>query len=186
MGAETGNREAELLERVRAGDAAARDALVREHLDDVYRAALRVLGDPELAADAAQDAFVNAMRGLDRFRGESSLRTWLLRIAVNSARSIGRRRTRRREIGLDGAREMAVDGADAAQRALVADEGARVRQALARLPEKQRLCVSLRIQDDLSYADIGRIAGCSEASARVNYHYGIQRLREVLGASHTM
>lgn len=186
MGAESGNREAKLLERARAGDAAARDALVRDHLDDVYRTTLRVLRDPDLAADAAQDAFMSAVRGLDGFRGASSLRTWLLRIAVNSARGVARRRGRRREVSLDVAIDAASAGLDAAELAVVADEAGRAERALARLPEKQRLCVALRIQDDLSYAEIGRIVGCSEGAARVNYHYGIQRLREVLGASQTV
>ena len=74
--------DTDLLERARSGDA---DAFVRAHVDDVYRAALRVLGDPDLAADATQDAFINAIGALDRFRGESSVRTWLQRIAVNAA-----------------------------------------------------------------------------------------------------
>ena len=186
MAAESWDREAELLDRARAGDAAARDALVRQHLDEVYRTALRVLRDPELAADATQDAFVNALRGLDGFRGEASVRTWMLRIAVNAARSLGRRGRRRREVSLEGALEVAAAGQDAATRAVLDDEVARVEAALAGLPEKQRLCVGLRIQEGLGYAEIGRIAGCSEASARVNYHYGVQRLREVLGASHTV
>src|SRR5690606_3195867 len=92
--------EGSLIARARAGDRGAQDLLVGRYLRDVYGAALRILGDPDLAQDAAQDAFVNALRGLERFRGDSSFRTWLLRIAFNSARSVARRRGRRREVAL--------------------------------------------------------------------------------------
>ena len=175
--------DAELLERARNGDA---DGLIRAYTDDVYRTAYRVLGDADLAADATQDAFVNAIGSLSKFRGDASVRTWLLRIAVNASHSIGRRRGRRREVGLGAAAATASSGPRIDERTVQRAEVERVERALARLPEKQRLCVSLRTQEDLSYAEIGEIVGCSEAAARVNYHYGIQKLREVLGDDDAM
>ncbi|HUF13809.1 MAG TPA: sigma-70 family RNA polymerase sigma factor [Longimicrobiales bacterium] len=178
--------EADLLERARAGDVEAREDLIRAHLDAVYRTALRVLRDPDAAADATQDTFVSAMQALGGFRGDSSVRTWLMRIAVNAARSIGRRRSRRREVALDVAADSPAAGDGAEARAVAVSQARRADAALALLPEKQRLCVSLRIQEDLGYAEIGRIVGCSEAAARVNYHYGLKRLREVLGDDDAM
>ena len=175
--------DTELLERARSGDAG---PLIRAYTDDVYRTAHRVLGDADLAADATQDAFVNAIGALDRFRGESSVRTWLLHIAVNAARSMGRRRGRRREVALAAAAAVPARGGGIDERIVLRAEVARAERALAQLPEKQRLCVSLRIQEDLSYAEIGTIVGCSEAAARVNHHYGMQRLREVLGDDDAM
>ena len=59
-------------------------------------------------------------------------------------------------------------------------EAARVRVAVGELPHKQRLSVTLRIDDGLSFREIGEIIGSSEGSARVNYHHGIRRLRELL------
>lgn len=179
MSSETAD-QAGLLEAARSGDAQARDRLVREHIDAVYRAALSVLGDPDAAADATQDAFVNALAALEGFRGDSSVRTWLTRIAVNTARSRGRRRGRRREVAIEKAASVASPAPAPDRSAVAVLEAERVERALGGLPEKQRLCVSLRIREDLSYAEIGRIAGCSEGSARVNYHYGVQRLRELL------
>ena len=96
--------EAGVVERARAGDAEARDELVRRYLPDVYRTTAHVLGDRDLAQDAAQDAMVNALAGLPRFRGDSSFRTWLLRIAMNAARSVGRRNGRRRSCLLRSSR----------------------------------------------------------------------------------
>jgi RNA polymerase sigma-70 factor, ECF subfamily len=172
--------EGALLERARAGDADAREALVRRYLPDVYRLTSRILGDRDLAQDATQDAFVNALGALHRFRGDASFRTWLLRIAVNTARSAGRRQVRRREVNLVLAEDRPGGGPDPAQRAENATEAERVERVLSTLPRKQRLAVALRIQQGLSYAEIGAALECSEGAARVNYHLGLKRLRELL------
>lgn len=168
-----------LVRRARDGDAAALDALVSAHHAAVYQVALRVLGDPVAAADATQDALVRALTALHTFRGEASFRTWLLRIAANTARSAGRQTTRRREVALDAA-DTLTSGADPARRAVARTEVERVERALAELPEKQRLAVSLRIHQDLSHREIAAVLGSSEGAARVNYHLGIKRLKEML------
>jgi RNA polymerase sigma-70 factor, ECF subfamily len=172
--------ETSLLARARAGESAAIDELVRAYLGDVYAVTARVLGERDLAQDAAQDAMVNALRSLDRFRGESSFRTWLLRIAVNAARSAARRRTRRREVSIDAAEGQSADGADPASRAVLQDEAGRAEAMLARLPEKQRMAVSLRVQQGLSYHEIANVMECTAGAARVNYHLGVKRLRELM------
>lgn len=172
--------EASLIERARAGDAEARDTLVRRYLDDVYRLTLRILGDRDLAQDAAQDTFVNALNGLARFRGDASFRTWILRIAVNAARSTGRRRGRRREVSLVLADSEPTRDTDPATRTVQRAEAARVEVMLAKLPPKQRMAVALRAQQGLSYFEIGQTLGCSEGAARVNYHLGVKRLREMM------
>src|SRR5690606_40969261 len=78
------------------------------HVTGVQTCALPI---SDRGADAAQDAFVNALRGLDAFRGESSFRTWLLRIAANAARTMMRRSERRRETPLELAEPALADGA---------------------------------------------------------------------------
>ncbi|HEY8469071.1 MAG TPA: RNA polymerase sigma factor [Longimicrobiales bacterium] len=180
--ARTAREEAALVARARAGDRDALAALVSSNLAAVYGVTARILGDRELAADAAQDAFVNALGALHRFRGEASFRTWLLRIAVNAARGLARRRGRRREfeVALEAAANVAAEHADPAMRVALGAEAERVERALARLPEKQRLAVTLRVYHDLSYGEISAVVGCSEGAARVNYHLGIKRLRELL------
>lgn len=172
--------EGSLIARARTGDREAQELLIARYVRDVYGAAVRILGDVDLAQDAAQDAFVNALRGLPRFRGESSFKTWLLRIAFNSARSVARRRGRRREVALTLVENAAGTEPDAATGAVVRDESARAANLIERLPPKQRMAVTLRINQDLSYAEIGQILACTEGAARVNYHLGIKRLRELL------
>jgi RNA polymerase sigma-70 factor (ECF subfamily) len=172
--------EAALVARARAGDREAQDALVRRYLADVYRIAYRLLGEEDLAQDAAQDAMVNAIRGLDRFRGESSFRTWVLRIAANSAKSHARRRWRKREVDWTVVEDVASDGADPEESVAVRDEAERANRMLAGLPRKQRLAVELRVNQGLDYPDVARILNCSTGAARVNYHLGIKRLRELM------
>ncbi len=156
------------------------DELVSRHHRAVYEVTYRVLGDPDAAADAAQDAFLRALGALDSFRGDASFRTWLLRIAANTARSAGRKTTRRREVALGAVGDGPVGGHDPERQAVDRTEVERVEEALKALPEKQRLAVSLRIHQDLSHREIGDVLGSSEGAARVNYHLGIKRLRELL------
>jgi RNA polymerase sigma-70 factor (ECF subfamily) len=172
--------EASLIAEAAAGDPAAQDALVRRYLRDVYEVALRVLREPDLAQDAAQDALVNALRGLRRFRGEASFRTWLLRIALNTARSAGRRAGRRREVPLELVDTRADERAAVADVVVRQDEARRIGQLLDRLPPKQRMAVTLRVNQGLSFAEIAGVMRCTEGAARVNYHLGIRRLREWL------
>jgi RNA polymerase sigma-70 factor (ECF subfamily) len=168
-----------LVARGQAGDPAALDELVARHHRSVYAVALRIVGDPDAAQDVVQDTFVKALRGLDGFRGDAAFRTWLLRIASNTATSWGRTRSRRREVALAPAEWL--EGSDSPEREVVLrTEAERVESALARLPEKQRLAVSLRLQEDLSHREIAEIIGSTEGAVRVNYHLGIKRLREWL------
>jgi RNA polymerase sigma-70 factor (ECF subfamily) len=168
-----------LVARARAGDEAALNALVSAHHRAVFEVAYRILGDADSAADATQDTFVKAVKALGTFRGEATFRTWLLRIAANTARSAGRSATRRREVPLEPAVKRA-GGRDPAREAVIRTEAERVQRALDELPEKQRLAVTLRIHHDLSHREIAAALGSSEGAARVNYHLGIKRLRERL------
>jgi RNA polymerase sigma-70 factor, ECF subfamily len=171
--------DAALVARAREGDTDAQDALIRRYADDVYRVTFRILGDSDLAQDAAQEAFMNALHGLRGFRGEASFRTWLLRVALNAARTLGRRQTRRREIPLVAASAEPAPGRNIAEAVAERSESAQLEALLAELPPKQRMAVILRTQSGLSYAEIGQAIDCSEGSARVNYHLGIKRLKEL-------
>jgi RNA polymerase sigma-70 factor (ECF subfamily) len=169
-----------LVERARTGDERALDALVSRHHAAVYQATYRVLGDPDRAADAAQDTFVKALAALGSFRGEASFRTWLLRIATNTARSAGRKTTRRREVMLDPEAGWEADTPGPERQTVMRSEAARVDAVIAELPEKQRLAVTLRLQQELSYREIAEVIGSTEGTVRVNYHLGIKRVRERL------
>jgi RNA polymerase sigma-70 factor (ECF subfamily) len=172
--------EADLLRRARAGDSEALSRLVTCHHGTVYRFLLAFLRDEDQAADATQDTFVKVLDRLDGFRGESSFQTWLLVIARNEALGLIRSSGRRREEPLGEPERWQDRGVAPDEAAVRGSEVERVRAALERLPEKQRLTVSLRLFDELSFKEIGDIVDSTEGAARVNYHYGIGRLREWL------
>jgi len=100
------NQELErLARRAAGGDQEALDALVRELQDGIYRLALRMLADPEAAKDATQEVLVKVVTHLSEFRGESSIRTWVWRIATNHVLSV-RRSRREHELGFEGLERM--------------------------------------------------------------------------------
>jgi len=168
----------ELVDAGQRGDPKALRVLVERHQDAVFRTAMALVRDETLAADVTQDAFLKAFRALESFRGDAAFRTWLLSIARNEARGALRTRARRREESLDGVGPLASDRGSPEEDALRAREVDRARGFLAALPEKQRMAGALRVDEGLSFREIGAIIDCSEGSARVNYFHGIRKLRE--------
>ena len=172
--------DAELVQRGRGGDDSALSALVQRHHTAAYRVALSLTRNDDAAQDVVQDAFVKAFRALDTFRGDASFRTWLLTITANEARGALRKSGRLRETALDDVGPVASDTMDPAETAVMSQESKRARAMLETLPEKQRLSVALRIDEGLSFREIGEMIGSSEGAARVNYFHGIRRLRELM------
>jgi RNA polymerase sigma-70 factor, ECF subfamily len=170
----------ELVQRGRRGDDSALGMLVKRHHAAAYRVAIGFVKQDDVAQDVVQDAFLKAFRALEGFRADASFRTWLLTITANEARGALRRLGRRRETALDDARMVPSDEMDPSEAAMLGEEASRARSMLERLPEKQRLSVSLRIEEGLSFREIGEVIGSSEGAARVNYFHGIRRLRELM------
>lgn len=172
--------DTELVRLARGGDRVALEVLVTRHQGVVFRFLLGFLKDEDRAADATQDTFLKALDRLDGFRGESAFRTWLLAIARNEALGTIRSHGRRREEELTDAEGLSDASLPPDENAVQQQELERVREVLGRLPEKQRLSVSLRLFDGLSFREVAEAIGSTEGAARVNYHYGISRMREWL------
>jgi len=169
-----------LVERAQSGDLQAMDTLVSMHHGSVYRAAFSILRDQDKASDATQDTFLKAFRGLQTFRGEASFKTWVLAIAANEARGLLRKEGRRKELALDAVGPVQSNEAGADEVVERDEDSQKVKSLLTHLPEKQREAVTLRIFGELSFREIGVLIGSSEGAARVNYHHGIRRLREMM------
>lgn len=148
----------ELARAAAGGDEAAFGELVRLHEKKVYGLALRICGDPEDAADAAQEAFLSAWRGLPNFRGEAGFSTWLYRLTSNAAIDL-LRRTRRQQgqVSLDD-EERRVDAADPAPSPQEQAECTELRRAvlegLEQLSEPHRRALILRELEGLHYEEI--------------------------------
>ncbi|HEX6539888.1 MAG TPA: sigma-70 family RNA polymerase sigma factor [Candidatus Dormibacteraeota bacterium] len=146
-----------LLERARRGDRDAFAAIVTRNQDDLYTMALRMLGSPHDAADVVQETFLRAYTRLPELRGRT-LRAWLFRVAINCARDVQRRSTRRPTLPLADSAGNVIELPDPAlgpeATAVARQQAAAVRDALLALPEDFRLPVVLRDVNDLSYDEI--------------------------------
>jgi RNA polymerase sigma-70 factor (ECF subfamily) len=172
----------DLAERFRAGERAAFDQIVRRHQQGVWRLVRRYVKRDADAADVTQLVFVRAFKGLGGFRGSASVRSWLYRIAINCSLSWLRDHRREQPAEID---EDAISEPPAAPGRLASGEqAAQLRAAIAQLPPKQKLVLELRVFDDLSFKEVAELAECSENTAKVNFHYAVKKLRDILGGSH--
>ena len=156
--------------------------LVRATYDDTYSLALRLVGNPEDAQDVAQDTYLRAFRAIGRFRGESSIATWLYRITTNCATTLI---ARRRRVNHDRFpdEDAVVDDCpehDPQLRADAAELRERVIVALGALPVKLRSVIVLRDIYDLSHDAIARQLDITESAAKVRLHRARQKLRAAL------
>jgi RNA polymerase sigma-70 factor (ECF subfamily) len=179
--------EASLVQRCVAGEEAACAGLVADHQRMVFQLAFHLLGDYEEARDLSQDVFLQVFRTLDRFRGQSALRTWIFRIAVNLARNRQRwwrRRLRSDQVSLDAHIEQHGDDVLTDESATPELEFRRkelavhVWDALADLPFEQRTAIVLREIDGLSYEEIAFSLGIAIGTVKSR----LTRAREALRA----
>lgn len=175
-----------LVERARAGDLDAFNALVDRYQRQVYNVCLRMLGSREAAEDATQDTFLSAYRRLGDFRG-GQFRSWLLRIATNVSIDELRRSKRHATTPLEREVEgtpVAVEVPDPASGpedlALGAELRASLERALAALPPEQRAAVILADVQGLSYEEVAEALGCSLGTVKSRIFRARERLRAYL------
>jgi len=185
--AEYGGAEALLVQRCAAGDEDACVDLVNEHQRMVFQLGLHLLGDPEEARDLSQEVFLRVFRTIGRFRGQSALKTWIYRIAVNQARNRQRwwkRRHRSDQVSLDQHIEQHGDVSAPVEtgtpdRVFGQKElAARIWRALEGLPFEQRTAIVLREIDGMSYEEIGFSLGVPVGTVKSR----LTRAREALRA----
>jgi RNA polymerase sigma-70 factor, ECF subfamily len=171
----------ELAEAFRAGDRGAFDTLVRRHQKGIWRLVRRYIKSDADANDVTQLVFVRAFKGLVTFRGQSAVRSWLYRIAINC--SLSWIRDHKYEQATEIAEDALTENNAGPARIAGDQEGSRLRAAIAQLPPKQKMVLELRVFDDLSFREVAELADCSENTAKVNFHYAVKRLRDILGDS---
>ncbi len=188
------DEELELLERLRAGDEEAFLALVARHNAMLLRLARSLVSSSAVAEEVVQDTWLGALRGLEGFAGRSSLKTWLMRILINRARSTGAIEHRTVAVGdaapaVDRSRFDA-SGAwmappqhwveDSDERLFAESLADRLHAALHELPARQRDVVMLRDVDGLTSREVCEALEISEANQRVLLHRARSRLRQAL------
>lgn len=185
------NGEVALVDRLRGGDDKAYEILVRTHGGRMLAVARRILRDEDEARDAVQEAFVSAFRSIDNFRRGALLSTWLHRILVNAALMRLRSAKSRREESLEPLlpafdetghhlRPVSTWSAAPEDEHLRAQLRARVREAIASLPDTHRTVLLLRDIEELDTRETAEILGTTENAVKIRLHRARQALRTLL------
>jgi RNA polymerase sigma-70 factor, ECF subfamily len=184
-----GSADESLLEGLRAGDEEAYEALLQRYQQPVYSLVQRLIEDPSEASDVTQEVFLKVFRNVANFRGQSSLKTWIYRIAVNEAHNRRRwfGRHRKAEVGLEAEMngQTWLDHLSDDARSpydLVLNEQRRqaIERALETLNPVFRAAVVLRDQEDLSYEEIADVLEVSLGTVKSRILRGREALRRAL------
>ncbi len=193
----------ELVDLLRAGDERAFADLVDRYSPSMLSVARAYVTSREVAEDVVQDTWLALLQGIDRFEGRSSLRTWLFRVLVNIAKTRGVREKRCTPVDMHVGDHPAVSPdrfqsaasawpdhwvrfpmpwRESPESSLLSGEALDlVRSELARLPEQQRIVVSLRDVDGYGSDEVCALLDLTAANQRVLLHRGRARIREALG-----
>ncbi len=177
-------RDPELVERARDGDALAFKELVERHGETVFRAAVRVTGNREAAEDVVQEAFLKAYRQLHRFDRRARFGTWLYRIAMNCAIDQIRKEKRRAKSApvahVPSLEPIASASPGPERLARSAEIGAAVREVLDELSPRERAAFVLRHYQGCSIAEIAEILGLRTNACKSTIFRAVQKLRVAL------
>ena len=176
--------EAAVIARAADGDRTAFAQLMEHYQSACYGLAWRLLGDPDQAADATQDAFIHAYKAMGSYRG-GIFRSWLLRITANASYDILRRQQRRPTTVLPDPEEGAPELPDLAAvhpdvEATKAEMYRHLERALARLPEDQRTAIVLCDVYGMDYNEVAAMTQSALGTVKSRIHRGRLRLRELL------
>jgi RNA polymerase sigma-70 factor (ECF subfamily) len=185
------SEEAPLVARLRAGERAAFEEVVRENSGRMYAVACRFVRNREDARDVVQDAFVSAFRNFESYHGDSRLSTWLHRIVVNAALMRLRSRGRKPEESIEPLLPKFLDDGHPVQTAQRWSDGAHeefereerrllVRRAIDALPESYRTILLLRDIEEVETPEVAAILGITENAVRIRLHRARQALRTLL------
>ena len=182
--------DAELMLRVKQGDAAAFERLVDKYKQPITNLLYRTVRDATEAEDLAQNVFLQVYKSADRYRVEAKFSTWLYTIARNLCLNEIRRRSRHPAESIEAAGESENDGPSrqfedrrnvSAPDQLLQDELAgKVQEALNSLPENQRTAILLFQEKEMSYEEIAKILDCSLSATKSLIHRGRETLKQKL------
>ena len=152
------------------------ESIVREYSEQLYWQIRRIVLTHDDANDVLQNTFLKAWNGFDNFHGESKVSTWLSRIAINESVDFLRRN---KHIASATSDDLSVANT------LLADEyfdgsetEAMLQQAIAQLPEVQRMVFQLRYFDEMKYSDISKVLNTSEGALKASYHIAVKKITE--------
>jgi RNA polymerase sigma-70 factor, ECF subfamily len=166
----------QLVDRVKNGEASAFEELVLRHQKALYYFVLRMVKNPPDAEDTVQKIFLLAFRNIKGFRSDSTFKTWLYRIGINQCHNFFRQNKNREFTSVDDLplADMRVnqEGNLSEKEILVG-----LRKVIDQLPYKQRMVVTLRIYQELSFEEVGAVLNIKANAAKVNFHHALEKLK---------
>ncbi len=178
--------ENQLIKKAAKGDPNAFETLMLQYQTPVYNLCFRILGNPEDAADMTQETFLKAWKNLEGFHMESSLSTWLYRLANNCCLDLLRSKKRKPTISIvredEEGEELAFDPVDPSPQPdellIKKEENQILQQALMSLDEQQRSILTLRVVNDMSYEDISQALQIKEGTVKSRLARARENLRK--------
>ena len=169
----------ELIREFKNGNDKAFNLLVLRYQEKIYWVVRRLLPDHDEADDVVQDIFVKVYRSLNSFKGDSSFYTWLYRIAVNLSLNEIRRKKTRKTFALDDTITQHESDEILPLERMEREERTRlIKEAIERLPEKQKKVFVLRYYEELPYEEISKILKTSVGGLKANYFHAVKKIGE--------
>lgn len=176
MEASETHRDGELIRRAQAGEQRAFQQIAQQHSEPLFRCAFTLCRDRQLAEDIAQETLYEAWRSISRFDGRCRFSTWLYGILRHRSYKAVRRVVRRPVAELPS--EDVASPADPLRESQRVEDAARVRQAVAALPEEHRLVIELRFFAELTLDDIAATLDIPLGTVKSRLHHGLEKLRQ--------
>ncbi len=174
----------QLIEQLRQPQTVRRafNEVISRYSEPLYWQIRRMVQSHDDASDLLQNTFLKAWQSIENFRGDAKLSTWLYKIAINESITFLAQERRRQNISLD-------DQAASLAAIIEADTNIdgdrlamRLRQAIASLPEKQRLVFNMKYYDDLKYEEISQILGTSVGALKASYHLAVKKIEQIISS----
>jgi RNA polymerase sigma-70 factor (ECF subfamily) len=173
--------DGDVVRRAREGDHDAFGLIVETYRDRLFGLAIGILRDRSAAEDVVQEAFIKAYKNLKGFRGDSSIYTWLYRIAVNTAHNHLRRVKRRTEVDFEEvAPIIEARGQNPAESTANAELGVAIDGAIKNLPPRQREVFMLHYFERMTHREIAEVLGVTEGAVKANFFHAVQKLKGAL------
>ncbi len=153
------------------------EQIVRQYSEKLYWQVRKIVLNHEDANDVVQNAFIKAWLNIESFEGKSSVYTWLSRIAINEALDFIRRNKHESNLSTDA--DMTIANRLLADEYFDGDEtAAQLQEAIAQLPEVQRVVFTMRYFEERKYSEISEILGTSEGALKASYHHAVKKIEE--------